>query len=122
LYGAETWALREVDQKYLDSLEMWCWRSTEKNGWVDRARNEEALSGVKEERNILHEVKRRNANWIGVILRRNCLLKDVVEGKIEVMRRRGRMRKQLLYGLKETGGCCKLKEEALDRAVWRTGF
>jgi hypothetical protein len=38
------------------------------------------------------------------------------------MRRRGRVRKQLLYGLKEMGGCCKLKEEALDRAVWRTDF
>jgi hypothetical protein len=26
LYGAETWTLRKVDQKYLESFEMWCWR------------------------------------------------------------------------------------------------
>jgi hypothetical protein len=26
LYGAEIWALRKVDQKYLESFEMWCWR------------------------------------------------------------------------------------------------
>jgi hypothetical protein len=41
------------------------------------------LVGVKEERNIVHTVKRRKANWIGHILRRNCLLKHVIEGKLE---------------------------------------
>jgi hypothetical protein len=55
---------------------------------------------VKEERNILHKIKGRKANWIGHILRRNCLLKHVIEGKlqgrIEMTGRRGRRRKQLL--------------------------
>jgi hypothetical protein len=37
----------------------------------------------KEERNILHTIKRRKANWIGHSLRRNCLLKHVIEGKLE---------------------------------------
>ena len=53
----------------------------------------EVLHRVKEERNILHEISKRKANWIGHILRRNCLLKHVTEGNIEVkaegMRRRG---------------------------------
>jgi hypothetical protein len=30
LYGAETWTLRAVDQKHLESSEMWCWRRIEK--------------------------------------------------------------------------------------------
>jgi hypothetical protein len=55
-------------------------------------------------------------------LRRNCLLKHVIQGRAEVrtevMGWRGRRRKQLLNALKET----KLKEEALDRTVWRTRF
>ena len=84
------------------------------------------LRRVKEERNILHTIKRRTANWIGHILRRNCLLKDVIEGKregrIKGAGRRGRRRKQLLDGLKETRGHWKLKEEALDRTVWKTRF
>jgi hypothetical protein len=46
-------------------------------------KNEEVLQRVKEERNILHNIKRRKANWIGHILRRNCLLQHVIEGKIE---------------------------------------
>jgi hypothetical protein len=50
---------------------------------INHVRNEEVLHGVKEARNILHTIKRRKANWIGHILRRNCLLKHVIEGKIE---------------------------------------
>jgi hypothetical protein len=41
------------------------------------------LRRVKNERNILHRTKRWKANWIGHILRRNCLLKHVIEGKID---------------------------------------
>jgi hypothetical protein len=87
-------------------------------------RNEEVLHRVKEERNIVHTVKRRKANWIGHILRRNCLLKHVIEGKlegrIEMTGRLGRRRKQLLDDLKEKRRYWKLKEEALDRTLWRT--
>ena len=46
-------------------------------------RNEEVLLRVKEQRNILHEIRKRKANWIGHILRRNCFLQRVIEGKIQ---------------------------------------
>jgi len=82
LYGAETWMLRAVDQKHLESSEM-CWRRTEKISWTDHVRNEEVLLRVKEQRNILHEINKRKANWIGHILHRNCLLQWVIEGKIK---------------------------------------
>ena len=51
--------------------------------WTDHVRNEEVLLQVNEQRNILHAIRKRKANWIGHILRRNCLLKQVIEGKIE---------------------------------------
>jgi hypothetical protein len=96
----------------------------EKISWTDRVRNEEVLHRVKEERNILHTIKRRKANWIGHMLRRNCLLKHVIEGKleenIEMTGRGGRRRKQLLDDLKEKLRYWKLKEEALDRILRRT--
>jgi hypothetical protein len=62
---------------------MWCWRRMEKIRWTDRVRNEEVLHRVKEERNIVHTIKRRKANSIGHILSRNCLLKYVIEGELE---------------------------------------
>jgi hypothetical protein len=93
---------------------------------TDRVRNEEVLHRVKEERNIIHTTQRRTANWIGHILRRNCLLKHAIEGKlegsIEEEGRRGRRRKQLRDSLKEERRYCKLKEEALDCTLWRTRF
>ena len=72
----------------------------EKFSWTDNVRNEEVLLRVNEQRSILHEIRKRKANWVGHILRRNCLLQQVIEGKIkgqiEVTRRRGRRRKKLL--------------------------
>ena len=94
---------------------MWCWRRKEKISVTDHVKNEEVLHGVKEERNILHTVRWKKANWIGTswvgtafsssscswrvrrvscslehqdtrkILKRNCLLKHVFAGKIEGM-------------------------------------
>ena len=87
LYGAETWTLRAADQKYLESFEMWCCRRMEKISWTDHVKNEEVLLRVFEQRNILHEIRKRKANWIGHILRRNCLLKHVIEGKIRERRK-----------------------------------
>jgi hypothetical protein len=55
----------------------------EKLTCTDHVSNEEALLRVKEERHVLHIIKRRKTNWIGYMLRRNCLLKHVIEGKIE---------------------------------------
>jgi hypothetical protein len=121
-YGAETWTLWEVDQKYLRSFKMWCWRRMEKIICNDRVRNEEVLHRVNEKRNILHTVQRRKANWIGHILRRICFLKHVIEGKLEGTRRRGRRRKQLLGDLKEKTRYWNLKKKAPDSTFWRTRF
>ena len=67
------------------------------------------LLRVKEGRNNLHTVKKKKANWIGYILRGNCLLKHVIggkiEGRLEVKGRRGRRGKQLRDGPKATRGC-----------------
>ena len=66
------------------------------------------------------------SSWIGHILRRNCLLKQVIEGKIkgeiEGTRRQGRRRKKPMDDLKNRRGYCHLMEEALDRSMWRDRF
>ena len=84
------------------------------------------LLRVNEQRNILHQIIKRKAKWIGHILRRNCLLKQVIEGEIKgemvVTKRRGRRRKKLLDEFKDRRGYSHLKEEALDRAMWRNRF
>jgi hypothetical protein len=78
----------------------------EKTSWTDRLRDDEVLQRVKEERKMRQTIKRRKATWIGHILRRNCLVKHVIEGlregRKEVTGRRRRRRKQLPDDLKET--------------------
>jgi len=66
----------------------------EKISWTDHVRSEEVLLRVKEQRNILHEISKWKANWIGHILRRNCLLQWVIEGKIEGGDRSDRKRRK----------------------------
>jgi hypothetical protein len=72
----------------------------EKISWTDHVRNEDVLLRVKEQRNILHEILKREAKWIGHILCRNCLLQRVIKrkikGGIKVTGRRGRRRRMTL--------------------------
>jgi hypothetical protein len=97
-----------------------------KISWTDHVRNEDVLLRVKEQRKILHEIRKRKANWIGHILGRNCLLRRITEeklqGGLEVTGRQGRRCRKLLDDFKERRGYSYLKEEALDRTMWRAGF
>ena len=76
------------------------------------------LLGVNEQRNILHEIRKRKANWIV----QKQVIKGKIKGEMEVTRRRGRRRKKLLDDLKDRRGYSHLKEEALDRTMWRNRF
>jgi hypothetical protein len=130
---------------HLECSFIWCWnwdasgsRSEtlgkfwnvvlEKDGedQLDRSCEKWRSARVNEQGIILHLISKRKANWIGHILRRNCLLKHINEGKIkgeiEVTERRGKRRKKLLDDLKDRRGYCHLKEEALDHTVWRACF
>jgi hypothetical protein len=92
-----------------------------KISWTDRVKNEEVLHREKEERIVLHTVKRGTANWIGQILRKNCLLKQVIggkiEGRIEGTGRRGRRFKLLLDGLKKMRSCWNVRGKTIWHSV-----
>jgi hypothetical protein len=124
LYGAKNWTLQKVDQKYL-GFETWCWRRMEKISSTDRVRNE-VSQRVKKTRNIIHAIIGKKANRIGHILRRNCLLKQVIQrkikGTIEVTGRRRRRTMQPLDDLNDTRGYWNLKQKSPDRTQWGTSF
>jgi hypothetical protein len=69
-FGVVTWTIRAIDQKHLQSSEMWCWGRMDKISWTYHVRNEGVFLRVYEQRNILHEIRKRKGNWIGHILRR----------------------------------------------------
>ena len=68
----------------------------------------------------MHAVKQRKANLFVHRLRWNCFIRQVIEGKMEEKKRRGRRRKQILDGLKEESISWKMEEKALDCTFWRT--
>jgi len=65
--------------------------------------------------------KRRKASRIGLILRRNCLLKHFMEveikGRLQVIGRRGSRLKQLLDDLEEKSGFWKSKESTRSHSM-----
>jgi len=63
-----------TNKTYLESFEMWCCRNM--ICWTDSVRDE-VLQRGREERNILHTIKRRKGNWIGHVLSMNCILKQI---------------------------------------------
>ena len=94
----------------------------EKIKWSEKETNEQILNRIGEKRTILHNILRRKANWIGHILRKNCLLHDAIEGQMTELKGVGRRRTQLLDDLRKRRRYWELKEEAEDRKGWRRQF
>ena len=77
------------------------------------------LGRIGEKRTLLNNIIRRKVNWIGHILRRNCLLHDAIKGQMtEVKGVRRRRRTQLLDYLRNRRRYWELKEEDEDQKRW----
>ena len=82
LYDSETWTLIKLERKYLENFEMCCWRRMEKIKWSEKVTNKQVFDHIGEKMTLLNNVLRIKANWIGHILRTNCLLHDAIEGQM----------------------------------------
>lgn len=119
LYGAETWTIRKSERQKIEAFEMWVWRRMEKISWTEHVTNEEVLLRVGEERAMLNTIMNRKKNWIGHVLRREGLFKDIIEGKMEGKRTRGRKRMGMFSDLIGSGDYGQLKRRAENRRRWR---
>src|SRR5258708_10777057 len=90
----------------------------ERVSWMDKKTNEEILHAVGEERSLVRTIVNRKKSWIGHILRGGGLLKDVIEGRMEGKRVRGRKRMGMLDVLMESD-YEELKRKSEDRVGWR---
>ena len=95
----------------------------EKIKWSEKVTNEQVLDCIGEKRTLLNNIQRRKVNWIGHILRRNCLLHDAIEGQMTEVKGEGRSRRiQLLDDLRNRRRYWELKVKAEDRKRWRRQF
>ena len=120
LYGCETWTLRMDEKRRLEALEMWLWRRMEKISWTEHISNDEVFRRVGEKRILLDKIVERQKNWIGHILRGDGLMRDVIEGRMEGQRTRGRRRIGMLDILMEGDKYHDMKRRAQDRETWRS--
>ena len=107
------------EKKRLETFEMWVWRRMESVKWTDKIKKVVVLERVGEGKIMLEIIKKRKRNWLVHWLRRNCLLKDALEGMVNgkkvCCRRRYPMRDNIMVnGLYED-----TKRKAEKRVEWR---
>ena len=117
--GCETWTLRKDEIRRLEAMEMWLWRRMEKISYTERVTNEEVLRRVGEERQLLNLIRNRKKNRIGHILRGDGIVKEVIEGRMEGKRSRGRPRAGMLDDLVVVS-YGDTKRRAENRGEWRS--
>jgi len=107
LYACETWTLRKQEQKMIEAFEMWLWRRILRVKWTEHKTNEWVIDkiGVREERTMLEEVKRRKVRKYGHWKRRGgSLVLASVEGDVEGRGRRGRRKMDWMSNVIEWEG------------------
>ena len=124
VYGSKTWTLRKMGAEvaYLEGLEIWWGRRMQKIKWSEKATNVKVLERIGEKRALLNNILRRKANWFDPILRRNCLLHDVIEIQMTEAKRVGRRRTWFLDDLRNRKRYWEIKIEKNVETVYHTNI
>ena len=82
---------------------MWVWRRMKRIEWTDKVKHAVVLESVAEGRKMLELINNKKSNWLGHWLRRNCLLKDALEGMVNGKKVLGRRRYQMIDNIMING-------------------
>ena len=123
MYGSESWTLSRGLINKLNAAEMWFYRRMLRISWTNRITNEEVLRRIGMQRTLVKEIRKRQLNFLGHILRKEKIEHLCLTGKIEGRRARGRQRKKYLDSILEDIGenltANQLIQLARDRLRWR---
>ena len=122
-YGAEGWTIKGRDEQRIEAAEMWFYRRMLRISWKEKRTNKSILEELKTKRALLETVKTRKLNFFGHASRnKRCrLVKDVIQGKMEGKRGRGRPRSSYMSNIQDWSEMTGRStfEAAEDRTEWR---
>lgn len=121
MYGSETWTMKKIDQKRINSFEMWCWRRMLRIPWTAKETNQNVLLYAEPRAPLLSLILRQALSYFGHVMKVEGLEREIMLGKPEGGRRPGRQRMRWLDYICEETGCDlgQLREEVQDRSRWR---
>ena len=121
MYSCESWTIRKSERKKIDAFELWCWRRLLRIPWTERRTNKSILDELRAETSLEGMIIKQALTFFGHTMHASRIEKDVMLGKVEGTRRRGRERTRWLNSLKDVTGMTlyELKEKAMNRMEWR---
>ena len=122
-YGCETWTLKKADEARIEAFEMWCIRRILRISYRDHRTNEWCLKQMGTKRCLLNAVKARKLRYYGHVQRQHdSLEKNILEGRLDGKRSRGRQRIWWADNIKAWAGqptMRRCREIAAERDQWR---
>ena len=121
LYGCETWTLTKVLCDKLEACEMFFLRRMGKISWKQKVTNDQVLEKFNTKRQLIDTIKFRKMCFFGHVKRHDTIIKEILEGKVEGRRGRGRPRAVWTDNIRSWADCslAECTRKARDRGLWR---
>ena len=120
--GAEIWTMRKHERRKIDAFELWCWRRVLRVSWLERKANISIFEDINPVWTLESRVTMAASSYFGHVVRAGGVEDDVMFGRMNGARKRGRPRQRWLDTLKEYASgatISNMRGDARDRQVWR---